>query len=224
MVNSIIYYLIGGFVVLLILGGAAFYFFFMRKRGKKFPFMYYSLDGDKAKIVPADLKIDPQNPSKKIFYFSDIDAELPVQKPTLYFEGKWLRECVQDDNGELQYLQRQKIDNSEYLSISIRPEEKALALYRYKENQRRYENPMTKANAMLLISGFILVLLIMIGVIYSTIAFANAAAKQTEVAKDNLEATKVNQRIAEVNQGVTEQLASIAAALTGNANITRQIG
>lgn len=221
-ISTYIPYIIG-FVFIVLIGGGILFFFLLRGgRRKKFPFILYSLDGEKATIITARVKIDKQNPSKKVFFFENFDATLDIREPTWYFGGTAYRECMQDHNGELQYIKRDKIDKDK-LRLAIAPEEKALALYRYKENQRRYENPMDKTSAAILISGFILVLLIMIGIIYSTIAYAGAIKNVVTVAKEVSKTADTVSAISQTNQDTTEQLVAIAAALTGDINLTRRV-
>jgi len=225
MVSSALFaYLIGGVVLVMIAAGVIFFWLKRKNKGKKFPFILHSLDGEKARMLGAIVKVDKQNSSKKVFYFPEFDDELPIKEPTWYFAGTAYREVTQDRNGELQYLDRHKIDKEKYLKVSIDPEEKALALYRYKENMRRYENPMDKASAAMLISGFVLVFLIMIGVIYSTISFANSAKSNVEFVKEQNKGIAQLKAVAESQERTTEQLVTVAALLTGNNTIIRKIG
>lgn len=221
--GTVIIYVVVGFVVLLIIAAVFFFWIMKKKRGKKFKFIFYSKDGKRSRVVDATVKVDPENVSKKQFFFAEFDQTLDIREPSVEFNNVLYRECTQDTNGDLQYVERSDIDRSK-LKLSILPEEKSLSLYRFKENQRRYENPLSKATAGLLIGGFILVFLIMLGVVYSTIAFSNSASKQVETAKVNLEVSKSNAQVSATNKDVAAQLVTVAALLTNNASITRQIG
>lgn len=219
-VSQIIIYVVIALTVLILLGGGFVWWLMKKKRSKKFNFFFYSKDGKRSRVINAIVKIDSENASKKVFYFAEFDSELSIRDPSFEFEGKLYRECMQDPNGDLQYVERSDIDNKK-LELAILPEEKALALYRFKENQRRYDNPLNKATAGLLIGGFILVFLIMLGVIYSTIAFGNSAVKQVETAKVNHEVAQTNLAVAETNRDIVEQLVTVAALLTNNKSVTR---
>jgi len=225
MVNPVVFaYLIGGIVILMVIAGGIFFWLRKKSQGKKFPFVLHSLDGEKARPLGAVVQVDKTNASKKNFYFPEFDTTLPIKSPTWYFAGTAYREVIQDRNGELQYLDRHKINKDKYMEVSIDPEEKSLALYRYKENMRRYENPMDKASAAILISGFILVFLLMVGIIYSTISFASTAKSNVEFVKEQNKGIAKLEQVASSNALVTEQLVQVASLLTGGKNITRTVG
>lgn len=248
-IGTIIIYGLIGFV--LFIGLLVGLFFFLKKKGgPKHPFILYSLDGSRMRIVEGVVKKDPENPNRQKFFFKDVDASLDIRPPTTWLNNVPHREIIYNDLGELSYVNSEfkdkelkvpvpkkeydkdgnvtwvtetKIEKTKYKELAIEPEEKALALHRYKESMKRYENPMNKAQAAMLIGGFILVLLIGIGVIYSTITYSNLIKDHVVVVEKSSQIAADNKAVANTNQAVTEQLAQILAALTNNANITRTI-
>lgn len=249
-IGSIIIYGIAGllFIILVAIG---IFVYFKKKGGAKHPFILYSLDGTRMRIIEGFVRKDPENPHNTRFFFKELDASLEIRPPTTWLNNVAHREIIYNDLGEVSYIknngikideaydnkknrEQQKdgsfqyvtktvIDKKAYKDLAIEPEEKALALHRYKETLKQYENPLSKAQAYMLIGGFILVIIIMVGIIYSTVSYVKASESQLKMVDKIAEITVNNKDMTNVNKQIVEQLTAIAAALTGDMNLTRQI-
>lgn len=193
-------------------------FFIFRSKGSKHPFILLSRDGKSANVVTAVLKTDPQNSSKKQFVFSTLNTFLPIAKPNWYFNRIGYRIITQDNKGDYSYVEPKLVEST--FEFGLTPEEKELALFRYRENQKRYENPMNKMQAAMVIAGFILVLIIMIGVIYSTIAYVNASSNVVKMTHELNEMAKTNHQAIQTMQQISLQQTQIIASLQGQGNVT----
>lgn len=202
-------------------GFLAWAFFFRRK--KQYPFLLYSRNLKNAREVYAAIKVDPENKENKVFTFSGVDSKLAIREPSLFIGSKSYRQIIQNQNGGYSYIDGITLDEANYLKLSLSPDEKSLALHRIKENHERNANPVSKTQAAMLITGFIMVIILAIGIIYSTIAYVGAGknvVKVVETNKANINSMNaVTSRLADIS----EQQAQITGALTKGRNITRQI-
>ncbi len=214
--------IIGGtFIVGLLALGA---WFFFKSKGSKFKFLLYSRDGKSTTVIEAVVKIDSENKSKKTFVFKDHAGELMIRAPTLFMNGKPFREITYADDGDLAYIEGKEVDRTLYLKKALMPEEKQITLFRMKENNKRYENPIDKYQAILMGAMLIVVLLLVVGIIYVTTTYVKNIKVVTELAKDNLKTTSALSSIADIFKSISEQQVTITAMLTNNSNILRQIG
>lgn len=211
-------FIVGGLLIAVIVSFVAWIFF--RKGKKSFPFLLYSVDG-KMTTVQGAVKVDPTNKTNKKFHIAGTDQTLPIRAPSVVMGGVAYREIMYDQNGELQYVDRSFVKNK--LEVSLLPEEKQIALSRIKENEKRYENPMGKAQAYMILSLFLLIFILLVGIVYSTISYVKVVNKMVQISEDNRESMKLQQGISQNNQAIVEQLAGITAALHDGKNITRTL-
>lgn len=211
------------FIFLLIIGGVLTFWLMSRKKGKKFCFLLYAKNGSQITKKYAIVKTDPSNKNNKRFFFLDSDQNLDIVPPSVYIDGIPHREIIMTKLSEFKYLGDTIIDDTLSIKKAILPEEKALALFRYKENTKRYDNPMSKTSAAILIGGFILIFLLLMGIIYATISFVKASGDMVEMAKQNNEVTTSNSQVVGSLTEITQQMVMISAQLGSNLNITRRI-
>lgn len=218
-------FIIVGVVILGIIGIVAWLFLFRKK--KQFPFLLYSRDCQRRKVIYATLKTDPTNRENKKFFFPGVDNQLPLQEPTCFQDGKAYREIMQNKDGGYSYLKCAKIDEEDYIELSLTPDEKALALHRIKEYETRYQHPISKTQAAMIITGFIMIIILVIGIIYSTIAYVGAGKDVVKVVQANKENTAAIATSVGTLQKISVQQAQIAIALlkkdSQRINLTRQI-
>lgn len=218
-------FIVVGAVIVLIIGVVAWLFIFRKK--KQYPFLLYSRDLERRKVIHASLKADPQNRENKKFFFPGVDTQLPLKEPTCFQSGVAYREIIQNKDGGYSYIKGTKLDEKDYIELSLTPDEKSLALHRIKENEVRYQHPISKTQAAMIITGFIMIIILVIGIIYSTIAYVGAGKDVVKVVQANKENT--NAMAASTGQlaQISAQQAAITAALTKENNIetnfTRQI-
>lgn len=212
-------------VVAFILLMTGVFFYFSRSKGsnKKYPFLLYSDDGSVVRTITGKVKIDKNNNSKKCFVFEDNDTKLPVKKPTVFINGKPHRQITIGERGEYVYLEKTKIDRSSYLSSALSSEDVAVATSLILENNREFDNPMQKTTAALVIGMAVIALLIMIGNVYVTITMVSNSDNLVASAKEISEGVKGLKDASMINAEVAETNAAIAAALTGELNITRRL-
>lgn len=208
------------FVALLGFLGWAFLF----RRRKQFPFLLYSRDCKRRRVIFAKLKIDPENRENKRFFFPGIDSSLELREPTCFHEGKAYREIMQNKNGGYSYIDGAKIDEDGFIKLSLSPDEKVLALSRMKDYGERYANPMSKHQAYMLITGFVLIIILVVGIVYSTISYVGAGKNLIKFAEQNKEAQRITASAAANLEKVNEQQIAILSVLTSDkVNITRRV-
>lgn len=211
---------------MLVIIGLVVWLFVFRKK-KQYPFLLYSRDLQRRKVIQATLKADPENKENKQFFLPGIDKPLALKEPTCFQKGVGYREVMQNKDGSYSYIKGMKLDENKYIEMSLTPDEKALALHRIKENEVRYQHPISKTQAAMIITGFIMIIILVIGIIYSTIAYVGAGKDVVKVVQANKENT--NAMAASTGQlaQISAQQAAITAALTKEHNIktnlTRQI-
>ncbi len=209
-------------VIFLSVIGVLLWFFVFRKK-KQYPFLLYSRDCQRRKVIHASLKTDPANKENKMFCFAGVDTKLPLREPTCFQDKVSYREIMQNKDGGYSYLEGIKIDEKKYIEVSLTPDEKALALHRLKENEVRYQNPMGKTQAAMIITGFIMIIILTIGIVYSTIAYVGAGKDVVKVVKENKEAINAMSANTANLARISQQQAQITAALTKTNNIETNI-
>jgi hypothetical protein len=212
--------IIGG---VFLLGGGIFLYFYMKKGGK-YPFLLYSRNGKQITQLNAILKTDPENSARKQFFIDTIGFSFDVKSPSKWIGQTAYREIIQTESGDYAYIKGTEIDEKDYIKVSLQPEEKIIALNRYKENKRRYTNPISKGMAGLLVGSLILAFILIVGIVYSVASYAGAAKDMAELAKENTKNGAIIQQTSNNAKIITEQLVMVTAALTENYNITRTIG
>lgn len=211
---------VGGLFVLII--AVAGYFFFFKKK-KQYPFLLYSRNMRDRRVVYGSLKIDPDNKEDKKFFFAGMTSTLPLKEPTCFQDGKAYREIIQNKDGGYSYIEECRLDEDKYMSLSLSPDEKSLALHRIKENEDRNQNPMSKHQAVMLITGFVLIIILVIGIIYATIAYVGASKNLVKLAEETKKITNTIASSNNVMKDITAQQTAIIAALANNVNVTRVI-
>lgn len=213
-------------VIILGLGAVVVYFVFFKKK-KQYPFLLYSRDCQRRKVLQGQLKTDPTNRENKVFVFPGVDSRLPLKEPTCFQSGTAYREIIQNKDGGYSYIEGATINEEKYIELSLTPDEKSLALHRIKENEVRYQHPISKTQAAMIITGFIMIIVLTIGIIYSTIAYVGAGKDVVKVVKANKENTNAMASATTTLGQISAQQAAITAALTKDNNIkmnlTRQI-
>lgn len=210
----------GAFVLLMT--GIFFFFNKTKGSGKKYPFLLYNRKGGVREIF-GKVVVDKENRTRKVFVFEDYDTVLQIKNPTLTVNKVDYRQVTLGDRGELVYLDGFRIDENNYLSGNMTPEDIAVLTSGIQENNKEFENPMAKTTAALLIGMAIIALLIMVGNVYATITLVGNSKDMAAIAKENSKTVSGLQSVAETNAGVMEQAAMILAALTEGANITRRL-
>lgn len=218
-------FIVVGVVVLSLVGIILYFFVFRKKKG--YPFLLYSRDLQRRKVIQATLRADPTNKENKKFFFSGNDTTLMLREPTCFQDGVGYREIIQNKDGGYSYIEGTKLDEAKYVNLSLSPDEKALALHRIKENVERYAQPMSKTTAAMIITGFILVIILTIGIIYSTTAYVGAGKDVVKVVKATQEMQSAQNANTNTLALISSQQAQITAALTKtnniDTNITRQV-
>lgn len=211
-------------VSLVSLMGLILLFAFLIKGSSGFSFLLYSKDGRVRTKLIAKIKSDEKNRAIKRFVFPD-GQNLPIREPTCYINNKPYREITFNSLGEYSYLEASKfdIDKETYLKLSLEPEEKQLALYRYKEYADKYSKSIDKYQAMTLVAMFIMTLIIGIGVIYSTIAYVNVSGKFVDIAQENTKVTNGLKDVSKIQQTISQQQIIMTGALIGNKSAIRQL-
>jgi|AntAceMinimDraft_18_1070375.scaffolds.fasta_scaffold30243_4 hypothetical protein len=202
--------IITGSVLVLIIIGVSIYYLFTKKNKKEHPFLLYSSDGKHRTTIYPIVRIDPDNSNKKEFYFNSHKERLKIMPPSAWINNIAHREITYNNKQEFSYLKDVSIDDTQHLKVSLDPEEKVLALHRYKENLSRYKDAMGKYQSFALIGMFMMLFIIVIGVIYSTIAYVGVASDMVELEKQNVQYKKVESaNIAALND-ITIQLVAIS--------------
>jgi len=209
---------IGASFFLGVVGVGALFFF---KGSKKHEFLYYSLDGMNIKKILAKVKQDATNTQKTVFKFEN-GNELTQRNPTAFLNGKPFREVTQDDNGEYVYIKR-GFDKTKYLALALMPEEKSIALNRYKENQKSYDTGTSKLQAAMVIGLFLLLLINIFASVYLVTQSYLKIDDINEISKETNKYAAAMKETTNIMVGVTEQQAQITAALTGDVNLTRRL-
>jgi cell division protein FtsL len=238
-------------VGIMILGGGFFLFFWLKsKKGATHPFYIYSTDGIHREKVEATVVTDPNNQHKKMFYFPSRKVHLEIRPPNAWIGQIGIREITINTLNEysyldnrglipkdmtekekdilkakygMTYLEKTKFCDKQYLKLSLIPEEKSIALYRYKENANRFKNPIDKMQGMLFGLTLVMVLLVMIGVIYSTIAFVNVAGDMTELQIEINKGKEQDVGVMNTMAEISKQQTQIIGSWKSGEDIVRQI-
>jgi flagellar basal body-associated protein FliL len=204
-----------GIIFVIILGAGSIFLMAKNRNNKKYPFLLYNkANPDKPEThYPKTLR-NPENKSQVFFLFPN-GEKLEVRSPTLYMNGTWYREITFNNRGEYTYLKGRVIDDEEFLKTALLPEEKEIAIQRTTQYVKRYEESVGKYQAVALIANLVLILILVIGIVYSVIQFASFGESNQKAAEEVSKSTQALNSISDNYLKVTDQLAIIASALTG---------
>lgn len=206
-------------VALVLIGVVVMWILNNRKNKKKFKFLLLSVNGKNWSTIYGLVKSDPQNPSKKKFFFEEYDTQLEIVAPQGILDANPVRFITQNSLGELNYLQQEVIiDKTAYLKVSLTPEEKAITLHRYKEQQLRFQNQFDKLKTTAIILGIILLILVLLATIGSIYVNQQTAKTFAGTMKDMKEI-----EVARIDSANTLKEVAIILAGSDNGNFTRVI-
>jgi len=212
---------VGGFAIVI-----SFVFWYLNSTkgaGKKYLFLLYDRLSSRVKVIEGKIRVDASNKSKKVFAFEGNDTTLPIRPPTLSIGKNSYREITIGQKGELVYLEGRKINDDNYLATSMSGEDVAVFTGMILENNREFENPLAKTTATMIIAMAFIAFLIIVGCVYSTITLVSNSKTMVEAAKENSKAVSGLVSAADTMNSIAEQLTQVAAALTGDLNLTRTI-
>jgi hypothetical protein len=196
-------------LTLLIVGG----FFVIRKFFvKKYTFILHYSNGTHTEEMKVSLIKDPENLNQTVFLFSN-GQKLKNKSPTSWKGNTALRDICINELGEYSYLKGTKFSDTEYKTLSLTPEEKSIALYRYKENANRYANPMDKMQAYMLFGAFFMAFIVLVGVIYSTVSLTGSIDDIVEMQKEINKGKQIDQQTATIMQEIAKQQIQIMGSL-----------
>lgn len=193
------------------------------KKKSDYPFHVYDRSGKHVETTYANLMVDQENRERRHFVFDKFKDKLDVRQPTKWVDGKPYREATFGVAGEMVYLEGTKISSDNYLENALKPEERQITASKIKENTLRYAQPMNKWQAIGFLALIVLVLVVIGGTVYSVISETKISANYLEATKESGVLAGAFTQAAATNQEVTEELARITSALTGDANLTRQL-
>lgn len=205
--------------IVLVVGGLMAYFFFI-KGGKKFKFLLASKDGKTLKELTARVKADSANLKKKVFVF-DNGNELIIKEANFFVGGKSYRLIGHTPDGDYTYINEWEISQDKYLKFSLAPEDKQLALYRMKENNIRFQDPLAKNTLMMMTAMLVLTLLLTMGIIFSVYQYAKISGTHVDLAKENNKIMEGIRQSVNTMGDVSERLVTVTAVLSKDYNITR---
>lgn len=217
------YLFIGVVVSFLLITG---FFVFKGKRNKKFKFLVFNKNNpDHPNVIEAVIISDSKNKSEKRFSFPNNPSLLPLRPADFFIGHKGYRRVVVNSRGDYTYLSPTVIDDKEFLKTCVTPEERSLIVSDLKDNARMFENPVSRMQAIMLLTGFVLIFLLAVGTIYSTYTYVGAAADMAK-ATTNMVTTAQAMNDAQSNDlEIQSRQLQVIAALNnvqcGGANMTR---
>lgn len=195
---SVIFWIIG-FFVFVGLGVGALFWFYKSKSKKKYPFILYNADGSKNREIFAVLSTDEFNRDVVQFEFPQDfpKAVLLVKPPSFWVDGKGYREIIQNDLGELSYVEK-RINKDKYLELNIMPEEKSIAMSRMRGYSERYQRDVTKWQAFTLGAIVIMFFIGIVGAGYVFTSTYKASDNLIVVSQQTKDSTRAIQTTSEV--------------------------
>lgn len=209
-------------LTLLVLGGIAL-FVLWKYSGKKHKFLLYSKDGLNVSIVGASIRANKDNKSDRKFYFPDNQYELEIRKPTRFMNGKPYREITYDQEGKYCYLEGTTF-NEDKLNLTLKPEEKQIALFRLKEYQERYKDPIDKMGAISMIMQLIMVFIIAGGCIFCFVKTGTMLNTISEVVQETNKNAEITGETTAKQLQIMEMMAVMQGMeVDGNGKLMRQL-
>jgi len=211
--------IIGAIVLLVIIAVITMWVINNNRNKKKFKFLLLSVNGKNWSTIYGMVKADPVNPSKKKFFFEEYDTQLEIEAPQGIIDGKPVRFVTQNHLGELNYLSQEVIvDKEAYLKVALKPEEKAITLHRYKEQQMRFQQQFDKLKTTAIILGIVMLILVLLATVGSIYVNQQTAKTFAGVVKDLKD-------IEQVKASETQALKEVAVIIAGtdNGNYTRTL-
>lgn len=171
---SILLWLFVGVVIIFL--GVAGFFVFKGKKNKKFKFLVFNKNNpDHPNVVEASIVSDSKNKSEKRFSFPNNTVLLPLRPADFFIGNVGYRRVMVNNRGDYTYLEPSVINDDLYIKTAVSPEERSLIVSDLKDNARLFENPVSRMQAVMLLTGFVLIFLLGIGAIYATITYVGAA-------------------------------------------------
>lgn len=111
-----------GFVGLALLVGFIVFVIVFFKGKKKNLFLVYNKEGDKVRILSAEIRRNAKNKKDKFFFIPALDSELDIRAATKWIDGVGYREIVMNQISEYSYLKN--IGRSDKLDAMTAAEQK----------------------------------------------------------------------------------------------------
>jgi len=201
--------IVGGLILILT---GLFIYFSARNKGNKFLFKLHLPDERNTRDVYAVLRRDPNHPAQKEFYFKDYNLRLTFRAPNRYENGKSVRDIAFNDKQEFEYITVGGIENN-HITRGLDPEEKQIALHRLKEYSGRYDNDMSRKQALQFFGMIGMTIIMVIALTVSVVFYARAVGDSVDVAQANKEVAASLNTVASQIADVTEEQAIITALL-----------
>lgn len=209
-------------VAVLIMLSAGIYFLIKWKSKKPYKFLLHHSNGVNKTELVAHLIQDEAQLGQQKFLFDD-GQKMDVRPPTTWRGAEAIRDIFINELGEYAYLKPESIDKDGYNKLSLTPEEKSIALYRYKENANRYANPMSKLQAYMLFGAFFMAFIILIGVIYCTATYVNMAESMVELQKEINKGSETMANTVNILNQISTQQIQILGSLQSGGEIVRPL-
>lgn len=209
-------------IIITLLAGGIFFIVMRLRGGSKTDFMLIGREGKTLDLFKCKIILD-QNTKEKVFNLSKFGKRLPLKPANLFLNGKPIRVVTYDSGGDIVYADPCKLDEKNYMNINLSPEEKQIALNRYKDNASQFGSDISKFQAMVVIGLVVMFIFSALGTSYTAYSISKAVKTVAENSEDAKTIAQSNAKVSETNKEVVEQLAAISTALTNNKNITRQL-
>lgn len=213
---------IGILVTLFVIGGAGV-MWWMSRLAWRYKFLLVTNKGRSARIIKAKRVVDKRNKNHRYFVFKNNTSELPIKEPNFSFNNESVRLISYTPTGQYAYIEKVDIDKDNYMKFSLEPEERELALWQFNENQKKYSE-IDKTQVAIFFGMIALVVIILIGVVYSVVQFTNNADLFGKLSEENSKTTQALQGVASTLERLTEiQTGFIVSASNSNNTIIRQV-
>lgn len=223
--------IIVGVFLLSSIGG--FIWWYLARNTYKYIFELISRDGKNTTSLKAKLVRDPDNNKIKKFAFKSNNTLLSVREPHGHKDGKAVRRITYNMEGEYVYIKGYEVNEKEYLSLSLDPQAKELALYQYQTNQRR--NPiLDKMSIFTFLSSVIMLFLMLGATVYMGITYSKTSKDMVLIGQENSKSASsiasYNELILESNKvflAASNNLGNYCSGLSGGSfvgsNLTRSL-
>lgn len=214
--------IIGVLIIIFVIGGGAV-MWWMSRMAWRYKFLLVTNKGRSCKIIKAKRVVDKRNKNHRYFIFKNNTSELPIKEPNYSFNNESVRLISYTPTGQYVYIDKVDIDKSDYMKYSLEPEERELALWQFNENQKKYSE-IDKTQVAIFFGMIALVVIILIGVVYSVVQFTNNADLFGKLSEENTKTTTALKGVAETLARLTEiQTSFIVNSGSGNNTIIRQV-
>lgn len=208
-------------IILLAIGGVGFGLF-MRFVVWKYQFLIHDRFSTNVVKEKGRFTTKEGNPNIKYFEVKGYTNLLPVKDNTSIFNGVRAWDVTKDENGDLVYLKKVKIDEAKKAQYQLAPFDKELVANTVMENNTRYK-PADKMQTMMMVTQGIMIFLLVLGMGWTVMQWQKGVGSMEATAQISAETVKQIERMDERRMQHEALVVDVLTQMAEDSGYTKKI-